>query len=205
MGEIKAVVFDLFGTLVRFAANERKPYRKLFTALGLTPAEMNEARMLSMTQNFGSLSALAKKLRPGCKINCERFKHDLDIDIDHVVMFPEGIEVLKGLKELGIKLGLISNLATPYKQVVYNFQLEKLFDQLVFSCDVGLVKPDSQIYRIMIDMLGIEPHRILMTGDQFSKDVEAPRSVGMKAVHLNRFGSYTEGSIASLKEIFQYL
>ncbi|MFA6525794.1 MAG: HAD family hydrolase [Candidatus Buchananbacteria bacterium] len=205
MGEIKAVVFDLYGTLVRFSANERKPFRQLFTTLGLTPAEMKEARMLSMTQNFESFQSLAEKLRPGCIIDCEQLKHDLDTDIDHAILFPEVIGVLKGLKDMGLRLGLISNLATPYKRVVYNFKLDEYFEYMVFSCDVGLVKPDPRIYQIMISRLGLEPQCILMTGDQFIKDVGPPRDAGMKAVHLNRSGSYTEGSIASLKELFQYL
>ena len=58
------------------------------------------------------------------------------------------IDTLKRLKELGFKLGLVSNLATCYKVIYFRNHLNDYFDVAVFSDEVGVRKPDQAIYEI---------------------------------------------------------
>lgn len=204
---IKAVVFDLFGTLVHFPDDKGlQPHRKMFKELGLTPEEMNPTRLIYMTENFTSMEELAQCFRIGADIDFFPFEKELERDVASVIAYPETIEVLEKLQAMGIIIGLISNLGAPYKRVIDNLKLGPYFSRMIFSCDpyVGMVKPNPEIYQLMIRDLGIEPHRILMTGDQLAKDVDPPRQAGMQAVHLDRSGK-SPNSISTLDGIFQYL
>ncbi len=75
---------------------------------------------------------------------------------------------------------------------------------MLFSCDVGLTKPDSRIYQMMTDRLNINPQQALMTGDKVHADVDGPRAIGMRAVHLDRSNA-TSNSILTLDGVFDYL
>ena len=108
------------------------------------------------------------------------------------------------LKEQKIQLGLISNLASPYKSPFFDLGLNDYFDEVLFSCDIGLRKPDQLIYQKMMERIGINPAQSLMTGDKVHADVDGPKSIGMNAVHLDRSNNSSE-SISSLKGVFQYL
>ena len=92
----------------------------------------------------------------------------------------------------------------PYVNLFVDLGLDAYFDQVLFSCEAGLMKPDPRIYQRMMVMLNVEPQKALMTGDKIKNDVEGPRSIGMHAVHLDRENN-SAWSIATLDQIFDYL
>jgi len=96
----------------------------------------------------------------------------------------EGIDHL--LEELSnhYKIGLISNLATPYKKPFYSLGLLDHFDEAIFSCDVGLQKPNVGIFRLMEEKLGYSGDEVLMVGDSFKSDYQGSISVGWKALRV---------------------
>ncbi len=200
--KLDAAVFDLFQTLVYFE-NDRHPHKRLFKRLGLSKAEAARARSIAMTNQFGSLSYLAERLKPGCNVNCADLEEMILEDIALVKLYPETIDVLDKLGRRGVRLGLISNLSSPYCSVLDDLDIEDFFDEVIFSCDAGMVKPNPGLYQLMIARLGIEAGRIIMTGDQKSKDCDAPKAAGMHGVHLDRSGIYP-GSIDSLERILEY-
>jgi putative hydrolase of the HAD superfamily len=64
---------------------------------------------------------------------------------------------LKKLREMGIKLCLVSNADEMDKCHWQSSPLSACFDQAIFSCDVGLLKPDPRIYRLALERLDMEP------------------------------------------------
>lgn len=200
----KAVVFDLYKTLIHIA-RETTPYRRLFNDIGLNdPKELKAAQKIYMTENFENFSALVERIKPGLDIDPSGYERELEMEIASALIYPETVNVLANLKGNGFQLGLISNSSTAYKKPFFRLGLKRHFDEVIFSCDVGLTKPDKRIYEIMIQNLGIDPERILMTGDTIHSDVDGPRSAGMRSVHLNREGDSPE-SINTLEGIFEYL
>ena len=103
-----------------------------------------------------------------------------------------------------MKLGLISNLASPYRKPFFDLGLDIYFDEVLFSCDVGLTKPDPKIYQTMIDKLNINPEQALMTGDKVHADVDGPKAIGMRAIHLDRFKK-SSNSISTLDRVLNLL
>jgi HAD superfamily hydrolase (TIGR01509 family) len=56
-----------------------------------------------------------------------------------------------------------------------------LFDVQVYSCDLGLVKPDEAIYDRLIEELAVAPARILFV-DDIGANVEGAKRAGLQAV-----------------------
>ena len=204
MSDIKSVIFNMYGTLF-YLAKESKPYYRLFLELGLQePEEFKRARRIALTQNFENLTDLVKEIKPDALINISSYEQEIKREIASAQMYPETISVLERLKQRGIKIGSISNLATPYKQTFFDLGLAKYFDDVSFSFDVGLKKPEKEIYTLMLERLGVEPSLALMTGDKKIADVCGPRCAGINAVHLDRKNRSAK-SIWTLDGVFSYL
>jgi HAD superfamily hydrolase (TIGR01509 family) len=198
---IELVVFDMYGTLVQIGDN-RRPYHKLLRDLNLTKDEIRLASMFALTESFSSFSEYVRKVRTGISgIKC--YEDDIAAEVASVNLFPDAISTLEGLRDKGIAVGLISNLASPYVKPFFDLGLDKYVDFPLFSCNVGLRKPDERIYERMLSHFGIEPHKALMIGDNPNSDVVVPKSLGMNSVLLDRAGkSNFSPKVSSLAGIF---
>jgi len=201
--QIKAVVFDLYETLIYKVGGSYSddPYR---TILMTAQQQYVRGRPIFMTEDLQTLQVIAERFGVADKVDFVKCQQELDQRLANTFLYPETIEVLERLKNQGLKLGVISNLSSLYRIPFYNLGLDKYFDQKIFSCEVGLVKPQPEIYQMMVDRLGVAPSQILMTGDQLVIDVYPPQKAGMQAVHLDRKGESID-SIATLEGIFKYL
>lgn len=61
------------------------------------------------------------------------------------------------------------------------WKLDELFHEVIFSCDVGLAKPDARIYHLACERLGVEPAEAVFVDDN-EKNVEGAAAVDMHAV-----------------------
>lgn len=200
---LKAVVFDLYDTLI-YLADRPDPYRRLFNELKVTDiAYAIRAANTQPAENFERLAAL---LDPTKRIDAQSYHEDLRRELASATLFPETIEVLTRLRGDGYRTGLISNVSSPHKEPFFRLGLEPLFDKIIFSSDIGYLKPDREIYERMINQLGIAPWEALMTGDSVECDFHGPRAVGMNTVLLDRNDSHQESpKIKTLDEVFVHL
>ena len=204
MTNIQAVIFDLYGTLI-YLAHETKPHARLFADLGLQfPEGFERARRIVLTEDFDNLAGLVKRIKPNLTIDLSPYEKEIEQERASALLYPETSSVLDELKRRNIQLGLISNLASPYKQPFSGLGLNQCFDEVLFSCDLGLRKPDPRIYQKMIEQFKINPAQALMVGDRVHVDVDGPKSIGMNAVHLDRTKN-SPNSIFTLEGVFQYL
>jgi putative hydrolase of the HAD superfamily len=65
----------------------------------------------------------------------------------------------------------------------YGYSMELLFEKLWFSFQLGLLKPDPEIFRYVLNEAGLIPEETLFIDDTLVH-VEAARSVGINAFHL---------------------
>ncbi|KFZ83812.1 HAD family hydrolase [Amycolatopsis sp. MJM2582] len=93
---------------------------------------------------------------------------------------PDVLELLEGLHEAGAALALLSNASSTFGRWVREQEWAKLFRVKLFSGDLGCMKPDAKIYRILLAELGAEPGDCLFFDDRQS-NVDGARAVGMKA------------------------
>lgn len=199
---IKAVVFDVFGTLVRIT-ERRRPYRRLQDLLlqhGRCRTQEDATTFMTVDLDFSEVPAYF-----GCPLPVESLaplREDLDAELRSISLFADVEAVISVLKKSGCKLALCSNLAKPYAAPVRG--LLPGLDVYMWSFEAGAVKPDPRIYDRLCSTLGCKPGSVLMVGDTLEADCDGPIAFGMRALHLNRDG-HSAGSVSNLHEVLNYL
>jgi HAD superfamily hydrolase (TIGR01509 family) len=93
---------------------------------------------------------------------------------------------LEELAARGYALALVSNImrtpGTVLRAVLERHRLLACFKQTTFSDEVGVRKPDPEIFALTLRALGTEAAAALHVGDDESLDVQGARAVGMRAI-----------------------
>lgn len=103
-----------------------------------------------------------------------------------VTLFPEVLPVLRGLREAGLRLALLSNTQSFDLAPIERSGLPGLLHTIHLSCDTGLLKPQPRAFREVVRALDLTPGEVLMVGDNLKDDVRAAREAGLRAVLLRR-------------------
>jgi putative hydrolase of the HAD superfamily len=105
-------------------------------------------------------------------------------------------EALMGLKGRGYKIGLISNTGrTPgetIKLVLRGRDIYGYFDSMVFSNEVGYVKPNRRIFERALEGLGSRAESTVHVGDSMLLDVYGSRTAGMRSILFNKYSERFE-------------
>src|SRR5204863_5899023 len=96
------------------------------------------------------------------------------------------LETISELRRRGFRIGLITVCAEEVPALWSETAFHGLFDAEVFSCSVGLRKPDPRIYLLACEQLEVEPHEALFVGDGANDELAGAERVGMTAVLLER-------------------
>lgn len=181
----KVIIFDAFGTLVKIKPG-RSPYRKLMIWLkenGKKP-HLNDAKfIMSNNVNIQQLAALFGYAIPIQLLN--EIQDDFREELKTIELYEDTVSTLKNLKEHGYKIALCSNLARPYGEQLKRL-IPDLFDFIVFSYEVSLIKPEQQIYEMIQTHFNCDMAEMLFIGDHPILDVEKPISLGMSARLIQR-------------------
>ncbi|MCS4089754.1 HAD family hydrolase [Rhizobium sp. BK176] len=179
---IKAIVFDAFGTLVT-PVQRNGPYQSLALAADV---ERRRFREEAMTLNLSLAELAARYGRPDL---AQSLTDELAVETAGVTLFDEVGRYLDMLDWRGFPYAVCSNLAHGYGERVKELVPNAV--GYVMSYEVGAYKPQPAIYHAVVDLLDVDPSRILFVGDTERADVDGPRAAGMKAVHLNRRAGQT--------------
>lgn len=186
MDNIKLVVFDLYGTLI-YLPNKFKSYIKMTRALALDDNKLQPDKFASlMTMDFRNLDEMKEMVFPKSDADMGFWQKEISDEVDSAKLFPETISVLESLKDRGYVIGVISNLATPYKKPFYTLGIDKYCSCRIFSCEAGYKKPDIEIYRLMENKFSIRGNKVIMIGDNYITDYAAPIFLGWRALLLSR-------------------
>lgn len=93
----------------------------------------------------------------------------------------ELVGLIRELRSVGIRIGLVSNHPRELRQRLGD--LEPLLDAVVISGEVGVLKPDSAIYRLALERLDVAPEEAFFV-DDWRPNVEGARRLGMSGVHF---------------------
>lgn len=93
-------------------------------------------------------------------------------------------EMLKGLKELGLYVGVISNTASLFQvfDILKKYGVRQYFDDVTLSCVTGYRKPHPNIFKIALAQADLKPEECAFVGDTVSRDVVGPRKMGFGEV-----------------------
>jgi len=192
----KAVIFDLFGTLVdNFITSEYLQVLKEMSDVLHAPVEgFSKLWRDSFYQRTDgthqtheqSIMLICRELKVNC--TAEQLKQASQIRLDYslrtLVPRPDVIPTIKKLKSMGYKVGLISDCSPETPLIWPKTPLEGLFDVTIFSCQVLLKKPDPRIYRLACERLGVKPEECLYIGDGSSTELTGALKAGMHPVMI---------------------
>ena len=194
MKNIKAIIFDAYGTLfdVNSAAEKCKDkigdkWEGFASYWRTTQLEYTWLRSLmkrhkdfwQVTEDSLDKSMKAFKIDPSLK--------DELLNLYKVLSpFKEVSEVLKTLKEKKFKLAILSN-GTPslLNELVKNNNLDNIFDDLFSIEQVEIYKPDSKVYDIPIQKYRIEKNEIAFLSAN-TWDVSGGGNYGYHSIWVNR-------------------
>lgn len=183
---IDAVLFDWNNTLVQFTWDDELLLDGHRAALGRDDPEFTARYRQQM------LGGVAK--RPYAEVLRELGVEDPDrfIDIEHEVWRPahavlgSAQALLESLRAQGIRTGIVANSwpepARLLRQDIDAAGLGELLDIVVCSEDVGVMKPQPEIFLNALEQLGVEPNDAMFVGDRLDTDVQGAASVGMTTV-----------------------
>jgi putative hydrolase of the HAD superfamily len=101
-------------------------------------------------------------------------------------LFPDTLPVLTGLKESGIKLGLLTNGGRDSQRAkLERFALSGFFHFVGISEEIGAAKPDAAIFHRALKALDTTAPDAWMVGDHLEWDIAGAQSVGMATVWFN--------------------
>jgi putative hydrolase of the HAD superfamily len=107
------------------------------------------------------------------------------------------IDAVRRARSAGIRTGLVSNSwgGRDAGRGYTHAPLDDLFDAIVISGEVGMRKPDPEIYLFASDKVAVAPDACVFV-DDFAVNVEGAERVGMRGIHHRQ----TEETIAALEE-----
>lgn len=97
------------------------------------------------------------------------------------VFFPEIIVLIEKLKKENFKTAVLSNIFKFEADVIREKHGYDGFDLLILSCEVGMMKPEPEIYSLAIERLGVKPDECIFIDDKEENLIPANK-IGMKTV-----------------------
>lgn len=98
---------------------------------------------------------------------------------------PDTVSALDRLKQAGLRVGLISNADVTEVAAWPHSPLAPHFDSAIFSCDVGMKKPDAEIYLRSLSELQLSAVEAVFVGDGGSDELQGARRVGLTTVIMS--------------------
>ncbi|WP_411142271.1 HAD family hydrolase [Streptomyces sp. x-80] len=212
--EIRGVIFDFYGTLVRMVEPLPPSHRSVFVRRGLAGAaaqwgdqwavgpregELHLTRSGdARTYRAWELDRLRRRAR-GCGVP-EGEVDGLVTELDRVMkdlrlaLFDDVREALTELRGRGLVVAVCSNWFWDLDRALDGVGLTGLVDVAVTSARAGARKPHPLIYRTVLDRCGLRPEHALFVGDMWVSDVLGPLAAGMRAAHLWRADRAVEGA-----------
>lgn len=107
-----------------------------------------------------------------------------------LALFEDVVPGLAALRQMGLKLGVVTNLDSTGDRVIANFGLTGRVDFAVTAREAGFEKPHPPIFIAALQRAGVPAAQAVHVGDQPDADVKGALAVGMRAVLMDRSGQH---------------
>ncbi len=200
--KFRAVIFDLFGTIVDGFASTARFQDEFAAALGV-PQEglMAHWRQLTDRRTLGEFQTIEESIGHVCKlmgvtVSVEQINKAVDTRLRltqrALTPRPDAISTFESLKAADLKIGLLSNCSIEIPIVWPETKLAEWFDAAVFSSRERIKKPAPELYQIICTRLGVTPEQCMYVGDGENFELTAAREIGMHPVLIRTAKSHSE-------------
>ena len=184
---IKAVIFDLGGVLVRTEFPEVR--HQLELQLGFQRGTVDRTIWGSKEWGLAQIGALTYEEyweRVGATLGLATPQEIADFRRQYFSGDRVDQELVSLIEKLRprYKIGLLSNAPDRLGTWLENeWGIKHLFDAIVYSARVGMVKPDQRMFQLILEQLAVEPSEALLI-DDYPLNVEAALALGMEAIRF---------------------
>jgi HAD superfamily hydrolase (TIGR01509 family) len=121
-------------------------------------------------------------------------------------LVPETVNLIKELKEHGYKIYVLSNFCSESFNLIRerNPEFFALFDGIVISADIGMIKPDPNIYHHILTTHNIDPKMACFIDDQ-KVNLEAAQKFGIHTIHCPAKSDYFYGKSPDIETVREKL
>ena len=187
----KAVIFDLFGTLVEnFSSQAYDQVQVQMAKILDIPYPKFQQVMLATINDTSSdgYYAVEDNIREICrrlsiKVNTSEIEQAATLHYEFsestLIIEPKVLKSLGTLKRDNLLLGLITNCRPPIPSAFLQSPLAQYIDVPVFSCEERIKKPARRIYEIVCERLKVQPQECLYVGDGSGQELTGATAVGM--------------------------
>lgn len=218
---IQAVLLDLYGTLAYIPVSSYvKAKERMAAVVGCKPDDFQKIwRSLSTLSTLGELTTTEDRVnatlaRMNIKASKKKIHEMARIEIElqekSVILLPGAIDCFNKLRQLNLKVALVTNCSSSSIRVPRLLGISQLVDAVILSFKVCVVKPDPAIYYLACSKINTEPGFCVFAGDGDCYELDGAKKVGMTtvlvggtedlALHLNPSTSY-DYSISFINEL----
>ena len=216
-GPVRAVLFDYGHTLITFERPETallqayEDLNRFLTArlardvpaardlvVGVSHAVDDEIARYDTSDRLEELEIVTIYdgclRRLGLELDPQLIEHVMEVEqrawLNGVQVGPDVVPTLDRIREAGLKIGLVSNVA--FRSHLMRAQIDYLgllsyFDSLSFSSEVGYRKPHPAIFTDALHKLGITAEAALFVGDRLKEDIQGAQALGMRTVLVHEW------------------
>jgi len=222
--QVKAVLFDLGGTLIK-TADIPVIYKRILETYGvevssdeILKAHRNNEREIDVVEGQLELGRdfwIKWNLKVLEEIGVQQNREFLAKKIDELWwehadlgVYPDVMKTLTELKVEGVKTGIVTNgLESDFQRILGKLKLTNCFDVVVGidTCNKG--KPNREIFLYALNKLRVGPKEALFIGDSVEYDYEGAKGAGLKPLIIDRDGKAPPNvdTIRSLTEVLSFL
>lgn len=192
--KFKVLIFDLFHTLSSMHHSD-VPGLYSHEVIGITYEEWLEALFSDSERRARGIikepNAIIRDITDKLEMNISdetieklaRIRYErFDLALKNIL--PHTVETLKELKKRGKTLILLSNADVCEIRGWKDSPASLYFDHSIFSCHVGLVKPEPEIYEHAVKLSGASKDECLFIGDGGSDELKGAKDFGMQPASL---------------------
>jgi len=139
-------------------------------------------------ENFPSVISYLQKHPESCSLPADEIRILEEVFFQHEkgTVPDEYISTLQQLHSRH-RLGIISDVwsrSELFYQELDRLGIRGLFEVIVFSSEVGIIKPSPRIFQMALEALAVEVSKVVYIGDSLRRDIAGAQSIGMATVWI---------------------
>lgn len=195
---VRTVFIDFGGVIMR--TEDRQPRIQAAQELGMTDGELEKIVFGSETAALASTGDIPEEAHwQAVAAALKRSREEADRIVDRFFAGDRAdavlLDTLRSLRPER-QVCLISNAWSGLRAFIAKQKFDDVFDHMVISAEVGLVKPDARIYRLALEEMHARPEESVFL-DDVQANIEGARAVGMQGIHF----THPERALDELKRL----
>ncbi len=115
--------------------------------------------------------------------------------------YPDTIPALEELRDLGIRLAVISNWDGRLPKILHGLELTPFFETITVSSLEGVEKPSPEIFSRTLGRLDLPPEAVCHVGDSPHDDYEGAAAAGLRPLLIDRHGLFSGDSFKRIESL----